>query len=168
MNPSDPSSPTSIGTMLAPNYIGQSRVKATSPADAFLKASGATTELISETSITLIKFFGSLLAGKGAPAGQSMSGPIGVIKTGSDVVSSNDFNAVIAFAAAISINLAVVNSLPLPALDGGQLVFVLAEAVTGKKIDQKAQEALNAVALLFLLVFSFSTVVTDLSVLGGK
>ena len=44
-----------------------------------------------------------------APAGQSLSGPIGVIKTGSDVVATNDVGAVIGFAAAISFNLAVVS-----------------------------------------------------------
>jgi len=108
--------------------------------------------------------------GKEVPAGQGMSGPVGVIKVGSDVVSSKDFAAVLGFAAAISVNLAVVNSLPFPALDGGQLVFVLSEALTGKKIDQKKQEAINASFLFFLLLVSFSTTIGDLSLLrgGGK
>jgi len=78
-------------------------------------------------------------------------------------VSSADFAAVVAFAASISINLAVVNSLPLPALDGGQLAFVLAEAAAGRRIDQRVQESINASALLFLLFISFGTAVGDVT-----
>ena len=92
-----------------------------------------------------------------------MSGPIGVVKSGADIVSSADFAAVVAFAASISINLAVVNSLPLPALDGGQLAFVLAEAAAGRRIDQRVQESINASALLFLLFISFGTAVGDVT-----
>ena len=77
-----------------------------------------------------------------APAGQSLSGPIGVIKTRSDVVATNDVGAVIGFAAAISFNLAVVNALPLPALDVGQLVFVVGELLTGKKVDHHSSNQL--------------------------
>jgi membrane-associated protease RseP (regulator of RpoE activity) len=78
------------------------------------------------------------------------------------MVRTGDVNAVIFFAAAISINLAVFNSLPLPALDGGQIAFVLGEALSGKKIDQRLQEEINAIALLVLLLTSFSTVLIDL------
>ena len=140
-NPDEPSSPLSIGVMVAPNYQGRTLVKASSVGDAASKAAGEVYELTSVTARTILGYVGSLVTGKGAPPGQSLSGPIGVIKTGSDVVSTNDIAAVVGFVAAISINLAVVNSLPLPALDGGQLVFVLAEAVSGRKIDQRAQEA---------------------------
>ena len=44
------------------------------------------------------------------------------------------------FAAAISINLAIINSLPLPALDGGQMAFVLVEVARRKKVDVRVQE----------------------------
>ena len=90
-----------------------------------------------------------------------MSGPIGVVKAGADVVSSSDLAAIVAFAASISVNLAVINSLPLPALDGGQLVFVLAEAVAGRKIDQQLQESINAAALTLLLFVSIGTAIGD-------
>lgn len=54
-----------------------------------------------------------IASGGNEPVGQSLSGPIGVIKTGSDVVATNDVGAVIGFAAAIGFNLVVVNALPL-------------------------------------------------------
>jgi RIP metalloprotease RseP len=161
------SSPLSIGVMVAPNYQGKTLVKASSVGDAASKAAGEVYDLTSVTARTILGYVGSLVTGKGAPPGQSLSGPIGVIKSGSDVVSTKDIAAVVGFVAAISINLAVVNSLPLPALDGGQLVFVLAEAVTGKKIDQRAQESINAAALFLLLFVTFSTSVGDITSLAA-
>ena len=71
--------------------------------------------------------------------------------------------ALVSFAASISINLAVVNSLPLPALDGGQLAFVLVEAAAGRRIDQRVQEGINAGALLILLFISFGAAVGDVA-----
>lgn len=153
----------SIGVMLGPNYLRTDIIKASSVVDAMTKAGSAVYQLTSETARSIIGLLMGFLFGKGLPAGTSMSGPIGVVKSGAEVVSSSDFAAVVAFAASISINLAVVNSLPLPALDGGQLAFVLAEAAAGRKIDQRVQEGINAGALLILLIVSFGTAVGDVT-----
>lgn len=161
----DASSPLSIGIMIGPNYVGNKMVKATNPIEAASIAGSEVYDLTYQTARTITSYLGGLIMGN-APAGQQLSGPIGVIKTGSNVVSSNDITAVIGFAAAISVNLAVVNALPLPALDGGQLLFVLSEAATGRKIDQKKQEAITSTFLLFLLAVSLSTAVGDLSSLS--
>lgn len=153
----------SIGVMLGPNYLKTELIKATSTIDAIAKAAEALYTITSQTASSIFGLLIDLLIGKGVPAGVSMSGPIGVVKAGADVVSSSDFAAVVAFAAGISVNLAVINSLPLPALDGGQLMFVLAEAVSARKIDQRIQEGINAGALLILLVISFGTAVGDVT-----
>ena len=114
-----------------------------------------------ETAAGLSKFFGQLLSGKDT-GGQQISGPIGLIKTGSDIVSTNNWNTVLAFAAAVSINLGVANALPLPALDGGQLVFVAIEAATGRKVDQRVQEEVIGVTVLFLILLSASAAFGDI------
>mmetsp|Transcript_14192 Transcript_14192/g.21310 ORF Transcript_14192/g.21310 Transcript_14192/m.21310 type:complete len:567 (-) Transcript_14192:72-1772(-) len=167
MNDNDGKSPLSIGVMIAPNYTGNKLMKATNPVDAAIKASAEVSELTSQTARGIFTLLGGLLSGS-APAGQSLSGPVGVIKQGSAVVAKNDVSAVIGFAAAISINLAVVNSLPLPALDGGQLLFVLSEALTGKKIDQRKQEEITSATLLFLFLVTISTTVGDVGSLFAK
>jgi RIP metalloprotease RseP len=113
-----------------------------------------------ETAAGLITFFGQIISGSDT-GGQQVSGPIGLIKTGSDVVATKNWNTVFAFAAAISINLGVVNAFPLPALDGGQLIFVLAEAATGRKIDQRLQEEIIGVTVLLLLFVSVSAALGD-------
>lgn len=168
MSVSDPNSPLSIGVMIGPNFKGQETIRANSIIDAVSIASSEVYESSTQTARGILSYLGTVVQGKAASSGQQLSGPIGVIKTGSDVVSSNDVSAVIGFMAAISINLAVVNSLPLPALDGGQMLFVLAEAVTGRKVDQRLQESINSAALLFLLVVTFSTAIGDISKIAVK
>ena len=62
------------------------------------------------------------------------------------------------------VNLAVLNALPLPALDGGQFVFVLIEILfNGKKLPRNFQEQITAAAFGLLLLFSASTLVNDIS-----
>ena len=151
----------SIGVMLGPNYVKTEMVRATNVVDAVTKAGSAVYDITSATAGSITKLLVGVLFGKGLPAGASMSGPIGVVKAGADVVSSSDLAAIVAFAASISVNLAVINSLPLPALDGGQLVFVLAEAAAGRKIDQQLQESINAAALTLLLFVSIGTAIGD-------
>lgn len=153
--------PQSIGVMLRPNYKANIALKSDDIPEAAKLAATSVAELTLETTNGLVAFFSQIASGKGAPPGQSVSGPIGLIRTGSSVVSTSDLTAILTFAAAISVNLAVVNSLPLPALDGGQMLFVISEAITGRKLDQRLQEGITSVALVFLLLLSFSTTIGD-------
>ena len=159
----DPSrvGPPSIGVMLSPNYVSTEFVHTKSVPEAIVLAANTVSDLTADTASSIFHTIGAFTRGDSS-AGMGMRGPIGVIKMGSEVVRSNDVNAVIAFAAAISINLAVVNSLPLPALDGGQMLFILSEAFAGRKIDQRVEEEINAAALLLLLLASFGTAIGDL------
>lgn len=84
---------------------------------------------------------------------QQLSGPIGVVSMGADL-ARNDTAALLTFCAVISINLALINSLPLPALDGGQMTFLLIEALRGAPVSLKVQDAINRTALLLFLAFS--------------
>lgn len=156
----DEKAPKTIGVLLSPNYVKTELLKVENPVDAIVPAAKLTGRITSETANALLTFFGTLVMGKDT-GGQGVSGPIGLIKSGSDIVATNNLGQVLAFAAAISINLGVVNAFPLPALDGGQLVFVLAEAVTKKKIDQRLQEEIIGVTVLLLILVSISAAVGD-------
>lgn len=102
---------------------------------------------------------GMLLTGK---AGfQDMSGPVGIVqqisvtaKASPDAMSA--FLNMLYFGAFIAINLAVMNLLPLPALDGGRVVCLLltaaVEAVTKKKIDPKYEGYLHGAGMILLLL----------------
>jgi len=89
-----------------------------------------------------------------------MSGPVGIVQQMSTVASNatSRLSAVlnmVYFGAFIAINLAVMNLLPIPALDGGRVVGVLlttaVEAVTKKKIDPKYEGYLHGAGMIFLL-----------------
>ncbi len=82
-----------------------------------------------------------------------LSGPVGIYVSTDTVVQSGIFY-VMKWAAILSINLGIVNLLPLPALDGGRLVFFALEAVRGKPIDKQKEGMVHFIgfALLMLLM----------------
>jgi membrane-associated protease RseP (regulator of RpoE activity) len=98
--------------------------------------------------------------------GAEVGGPISVVRTGAAMAESSGV-ALVGFAATLSINLALLNALPLPALDGGQLVFVLAELVSGKKMDGQVKDTIVAVTFGALLLVSAGTLFSDITSLGS-
>lgn len=152
-----------IGVMLSPNLEKVERLKSDNPIVAFKLAFEYLLDIFTQTLLGTVSVLASFISPSGSAPGQKISGPIGLIQQGSSVVATKDWTAVWLFAAGLSVNLGVINALPLPALDGGQLAFVIAEAISGKKIDQKFQEGLTSVAVLFLLWLSVSAAVGDVS-----
>ena len=99
-----------------------------------------------------------LLSGKAGL--KDMGGPVLIVKTMSDVAESSDTNKaailnMLSFGGFIAINLAVMNLLPIPALDGGRVVGLLlttvVEAVTRKKIDPKYEGYIHGAGMILLL-----------------
>ena len=85
---------------------------------------------------------------------KNLSGPIGIAQ-GAGNSASHGFVYFLGFLALISINLGIINLLPLPVLDGGHLLYYLIELFTGKAVPEKAQETgfkIGALALLMLMV----------------
>jgi RIP metalloprotease RseP len=162
------SSPQSIGVFLSPNMKKVEKLQSKNPWIAANLAFQYLSDIYTQTLNGILSVLSTFVSGSGPPPGQSISGPIGLIKQGSNVVSTKDWTAVFLFTAALSVNLAVINALPLPALDGGQLVFVIAEAITGRKVDQRLQEGITSVAVLFLLWVSVSAAIGDVgNILSG-
>ena len=79
---------------------------------------------------------------------QQLSGPVKIVEIGAQL-SEQGGAGILLFAALISINLAVLNSLPLPLLDGGQLVFTLIEGFRGKPVPVKVQMAVTQSSFFF-------------------
>ncbi len=81
----------------------------------------------------------------------AMSGPVGVTAAIGNVAKQNLFD-IIPIMALITINLGLFNLLPLPALDGGRLVFILFEMIFHKPVPQKYEAIVHAVGLVLLLL----------------
>jgi RIP metalloprotease RseP len=158
-----------IGVFLQSNFKEIQKIQSNDVGEAAQLAFGYLTEVVTQTAGSILSLLGMLIMGKGPPPGQSVSGPIGLIKAGTEIVSTKDVTAVLLFASALSVNLGVINALPLPALDGGQLVFVIAEALTGRKVNQRLQEGITGVAIFFLLIVSVSTAFSDVgAIISGR
>lgn len=89
-----------------------------------------------------------------------VGGPVKIVEQGAKFAQNDLFN-LIPFTAAISINLAIINILPLPALDGGQLVFLLIEGLRGKPLPSKIQENVMQTGLVLLLGLGIVMIVRD-------
>jgi regulator of sigma E protease len=85
-----------------------------------------------------------------------LGGPVGIMQAAGGSASAG-IVPLIMFLVMLSANLAVLNSLPIPVLDGGHMVFLAAEGVRGKPVDENLQVRLTivgAILLLSLVVFS--------------
>ncbi len=133
-----------IGVRLAPN-AKLNRVKTLSPVKLL---SAASTEFQNLLLLT-VSGFGQLISNFQNAASQ-VSGPVAIVKIGADIART-DISRLLQFGALISINLAVINILPLPALDGGQLVFLLFEGIFRKPLPQAIQQGVMQTGLFLLL-----------------
>lgn len=95
---------------------------------------------------------GSLLSNLilGVKQSQELIGPIG-LATEIKNASSIGFGYLLAFTAMISVNLAVINILPFPALDGGRLIIVLLERITRRKFSKKVVGLIHALGFILLI-----------------
>ena len=84
----------------------------------------------------------------GKIAFSDMHGIIAVTKVGGDIIHTSGFFSGLLLTAIISINLAIMNFLPIPALDGGHVMALIIEKIRGKKIDE---ETMNKIATVFFV-----------------
>ena len=86
--------------------------------------------------------------------------PVKIVEQGAKL-SAENLGFLFPFAAIISINLAIINILPLPALDGGQLAFLLIEAVRGKPLPMRLQESVMQTGIFLLLGLGIFLIIRD-------
>jgi regulator of sigma E protease len=115
---------------------------------AFWEGTKLTYSVVNETFFSLIDFFGKVFRGK-ADISQ-VSGPVGIAGLVGDA-SHFGFIYLLGFTAFISINLAVINFMPFPALDGGRIFFLLIEAIIRRPISPKILNFINALGFMFLI-----------------
>lgn len=106
-------------------------------------------ETFSIVKMTYQSFFGMFT---GSVSVDQMSGPVGIVTEIGSAVKSGFLN-VLFMALLISLNLGVVNLLPLPALDGGRIVFVLWEMITRRKVKPEHEGIIHFIGFVLLIVF---------------
>jgi RIP metalloprotease RseP len=109
--------------------------------------------------VLTVQGFGQLIINFRETASQ-VAGPVKIVEIGSSLARS-DASSLFQFAALISINLAILNSLPLPALDGGQLLFLAIEALRGKPLPTPLKDGIMQTGLVLLLGLGVFLILRD-------
>jgi len=90
-----------------------------------------------------------------------VAGPIGIAQVTGQAVKFG-WAAVLEFASILSLNLAVLNVLPIPALDGGRLAFVFLEKILGKKVRPAFEKSTHQIGMIILLGLIFLVSINDI------
>jgi len=113
--------------------------------------------------VTFIEFFYQLLKTlilKGVLIGE-LAGPVGIAALTSQMTKLG-FVYILQFAAILSINLAIINAIPFPALDGGRLLFLAIEKIKGKPVSAKAENLVNSIGFALLIVLMILVTFRDI------
>ena len=111
-----------------------------------------------EITVSLGSLLGGIVTGKGVP--KDVAGPIGIYQVSKQVYQVG-WIATLQFMAILSINLAILNIMPFPALDGGRLFFLGIEKIIGKRLKNRFEGYVHAVGMYFLIGLMVLVTVRD-------
>lgn len=140
---------------IAMSMVGQ---KHTPIHEAFVESFTFTIQSTGEIFRGLGAFFGGLFTGDTNL--ENVSGPVGIVGLVGDAARFGWMN-ILTFTAVLSINLAVLNIMPFPALDGGRLLFLGIEGISRKRIPTSFTNAVNAVGFMILIGLMVIITVSD-------
>ena len=92
---------------------------------------------------------------------KDLHGIVAITKVGGDIIQNNGIFQGLLLIAIISMDLALVNFLPIPALDGGHLLFLFIEKIHGKRLDDKIVEKIGTVGFMFLVTLMIYVIFND-------
>lgn len=144
-----------IGVQLSPN-LKISKVKPKDILEAVNYSGrefvGLTSSIVESLKQTFLNF---------SQSASNVSGPVAIIAVGAEVAKSN-IDGLYQFAAALNINLAVINLLPLPALDGGTLALILIEAARGgRKLPLELEQRIMSSGIMLVLILGVFLLIRD-------
>ncbi|PIA57815.1 hypothetical protein AQUCO_00500023v1 [Aquilegia coerulea] len=144
-----------IGVQLSPNFK-ISKIKAKNIMEAMSFAGkefgGLSSNVLDGLKQTFFNF---------SQTASKVSGPVAIIAVGAEVARSS-IDGLYQFAAVLNINLAVINLLPLPALDGGTLALILVEAARGgKKLPQEIEQRIMSSGIMLVFLLGIYLIIRD-------
>lgn len=92
---------------------------------------------------------------------KDLHGIVAITKVGGDIIDNSGIFSGLLLIAIISMDLAIVNFLPIPALDGGHIMFLMIEKLRGKPLDEKVVDKIGTVGFLFLIALMVFVVFND-------
>ena len=92
---------------------------------------------------------------------KDLHGIVAITKVGGDIIDNSGFFSGLLLIAVISMDLAIVNFLPIPALDGGHMMFLLIEKLRGKPLDEQVIDKIGNIGFMFLIALMVFVVFND-------
>lgn len=112
------------------------------------------------------KLVSQLLTGEFSQASQAVSGPVGLAVITNEILSSGGIGMVLLpylwFVGVISLTLAIFNVLPIPALDGGRLLFLVIEAITHKRVKEDVEKMVHQIGFIILIALAMLVTYSDI------
>ena len=136
--------------------------------ESIVKGVSEAANMIIEVTVIFFGFLYKLITGKIAlsTAGKSIAGPLFIAKI-SGTAAQSGLGQLLQFTSFISINLAIINLLPIPMLDGGHILFLALEKIKGKSLSNKTLEITQRVGFSVLIFIMFLAVYNDFLRLKG-
>ena len=138
--------------------IGISQLRARVPVQVGSAVSRSGVELWNFTS-SIFQFLQRLVSGQGSS--NELAGPVAIAQMAGQS-AKNGFESLFTFMALLSMNLAVLNLLPIPMLDGGHLFIMGIEAITRRNLSVKQKEVLQQIGFVFLLALMIYVTANDI------
>ena len=93
---------------------------------------------------------------------KDLHGVVAITKVGGDIIEQNGFFSGLLLTAIISLDLAIVNFLPIPALDGGHVLFLIIEKLRGKPLDEETIDKIGTAGFMLLIALMVLVVFNDI------
>ncbi|RKX53143.1 MAG: hypothetical protein DRP50_06320 [Thermotoga sp.] len=113
--------------------------------------------------VKMVEAIGTLLKGKNL---NQFVGPVGLTSLINQGMKSG-FNTFVSLIALITLNLGIINLIPLPALDGGRIAFVLLEMISRKRLNPEIENYIHLIGFIFLILLFIFVTYGDILRLGG-
>ncbi len=111
------------------------------------------------SSTSLVKIVSKLITGK--IKASNLSGPIGIYSV-IDNIKSKGLENILYLISYLSINVAIINLLPIPVFDGGRILLLLIERIKGKRLNDKVETVLNSIGTILLIALMIYVTIKDI------
>ncbi len=163
-----PITPTSLSPD-EPAMIGAGLVKTAIVKYSIFQAIYKGAESTVGLTLAILQAFGKIIKDLvvGADIEAEVAGPVGIAVLTGQVVKLG-WIYILQFAALLSINLGIINLLPIPALDGGRILFLAIEKIKGRPVKQKLEAAIHQVGFILLMGLIILVTFKDFKTYGSK
>ena len=153
LRPIYPTSTGAVGMQLASNEILK-------PTESFIDAIKASTHYLAENTYLMLVGLKQVFTGE-VPLGD-LHGIVAITKVGGDIINNHGIFYGFLLTAIISMDLAIVNFLPIPALDGGHVMFLIIEKIRGKRVSDEIIEKIANISFMLLIALMIVVIFNDI------